>query len=110
MYSMDLRQRVVRAVADGQGCPEVAKRFDVSIWSVRNWCARAEQGRLEPDKTGPKGSRKFTAADDALLTQAVKRDPGVTAGEVQPLLSQSVSINAICERWKRLGLRLKKSR
>ena len=110
MYSMDLRERAVKALNDGQSIAAVARRFEVSRPAVREWKRRAAAGRLEPDKCGPKGTRKFTSADDAMIHQAIKQDPGVTAKQVQPRLSQPVSIGSICGRMKKLGYRLKKSR
>ena len=39
-YSLDLRERVVSAVADGQSCRTVAGRFGVSVASVVKWSQR----------------------------------------------------------------------
>ena len=110
MYSMDLRKRAVEALNDGQSIAAVARRFKVSRPAVRDWKRRAAAGRLEPDKCGPKGPRKYTPADDALIHQAIKHDPGVTARQVQPRLSRPVSIGSLCGRMRKLGYRLKKSR
>ena len=109
MYSMDLRERAVKAVGAGQSITAVGRRLEVSRTAVRDWVRRAAAGRLKPDKSGPKGPRKFTPADDALIHQLIKQDPGVTAKRIQPQLSQPVSINAICDRVKKLGYRLKKN-
>ena len=38
-YSLDLRKRVVAAVASGQTCRAVAERFGVSVASVVKWVA-----------------------------------------------------------------------
>ena len=110
MYSMDLRERAVGALEAGQSVSAVARRYEVARSTVRDWRDRAAWGRLEPDKTGPKGPRKFTPADDATIHQAIKRDPGVTAAQVRPRLSEEVSIASICERMRKLGYRLKKRR
>jgi transposase len=40
-YSLDLRERVVSAVADGQSCRQVAAVFKVSVASVVKWAQRA---------------------------------------------------------------------
>jgi transposase len=40
-YSLDLRERVVAAVATGQSCRAVAEVFDVSVASVVKWSQRA---------------------------------------------------------------------
>ena len=39
-YSLDLRERVVGAVAAGQSCRSVAKTFMVSVASVVKWSQR----------------------------------------------------------------------
>jgi transposase-like protein len=39
-YSLDLRERVVAAVAAGQSCRSVAKTFMVSVASVVKWSQR----------------------------------------------------------------------
>jgi len=39
-YSLDLRKRVVAAVASGQTCRAVAERFGVSVASVVKWSQR----------------------------------------------------------------------
>lgn len=39
-YSLDLRERVVGAVAVGESCRSVAKRFGVSVASVVKWSQR----------------------------------------------------------------------
>jgi transposase len=39
-YSLDLRERVVAAVAGGESCRQVAKTFKVSVASVVKWSQR----------------------------------------------------------------------
>ena len=39
-YSLDLRERVVAAVASGRSCRSVAKTFMVSVASVVKWSQR----------------------------------------------------------------------
>lgn len=109
-YSMDLRQRVVAAVEAGESMWSVAKRFSVAHPTVRDWRDRARDGRLAADKPGPEGPTKFTPEDDALMREQVRRKPGITAGELKPMLGVDVSISAVCRRLRKLELRLKKSR
>jgi transposase len=40
-YSMDLRERVVAAVGDGQSCRQVSRLFRVSVASVVKWAQRS---------------------------------------------------------------------
>ena len=109
-YSMDLRERVVAAVKEGQTISVVARRFSVSRPAVRDWRDRAGRGELEVGKPGPKGPRKLTPEDDALMRAQIAKRPGITAKELMPMLSVSVVESTVCRRLKRLGLSLKKSR
>lgn len=105
-YSMDLRERVVEA-AQSEPQSVIAERFGVARPTVKDWLERAEQGRLEADRPGPKGPIKFTPADDALLRRKVQQRPGITAGELKPQLSCQVDESSICRRLRELGMSLK---
>ena len=109
-YSMDLRRRVVAAVAHGESITVVSRRFCVSRPTVGDWHKRDERGELTPGKSGPKGPRKLTRADDELMCQQVTARPGITAKQLIPMLSVSVVQSTVCRRLKKLGLSLKKSR
>ena len=109
-YSMDLRRRVVAAVEAGESMWSVAKRFAVAYPTVRDWRERARAGRLEADKPGPTRPRVLTEADDQLMREQVAARPGITAKELQAMLSVHVTISTVCRRLIALGLRLKKSR
>jgi putative transposase len=63
-YSLDLRERVVRAVeVDGLSCREAAARFDVAARTVVNWARRLrETGDLAPGQMG--GHKPPTIRDD----------------------------------------------
>ena len=51
--SVDLRERVVGAVAEGASCHAAAVRFGVSIASAIRWCARErETGSVAPKALG----------------------------------------------------------
>ena len=49
-YSLDLRERIVKAVASGQSKALVAERFGVDLASVKHYVKRSEQGCLAADK------------------------------------------------------------
>ena len=109
-YSMDLRERVVEAVEAGERIGTVARRFSVAWHTVQDWHNRARRGQLEPAKPGPKGPIKLTDADDEVMHQQVKTNPGITALELIPLLSVRVEECTVCRRLKKLGLSLKRNR
>ncbi len=84
--------------------------FGVQRSTVRDWCRRSERGALAADKPGPKGSVKLTTNDEAVILRVVAERPGITANEVIAMLSVPVVESTVCRAFKRLGLRLKKSR
>jgi transposase len=109
-YSMDLRERVVMAVRDGEPIALVARRFRVARPTVRDWRDRAEQGMLEPGVGGPKAPTKITPQDDRLMIEMIAERPGITANQLRALLSVEVAECTVCRRLKKLGLTLKKNR
>lgn len=69
-YSLDLRERVVAAVAGGQSCRTVAARFGVSVASVVKW------------------SQRFRATGSAAAKPMGGRRPYALAGERDWLLAR----------------------
>mgnify|MGYP000306639914 CR=1 FL=1 len=58
-YSVDLRERVVAALAAGASCRAVASRFDLSVATVVRWGQRQrETGSVAPGKYG--GHKRHT--------------------------------------------------
>lgn len=55
-YSVDFRKKVVAFVRNGGGQREAARRFDISLWCVRNWLARKD---LPPRQKGVPRRRKL---------------------------------------------------
>jgi len=109
-YSMDLRRRVVAAVASGERIASVARRFSVTWSTVHNWLNRHHHGQLPPDTTGPKGPRKLTADDVQIIRDAVAGQPGITAKQLREQLSVTVSLKTVYQHLHRLGLSLKRNR
>jgi len=111
-YSMDLRERVVRAVDAKSGTRvEIAERFDVSVpWIKKLLRPRRETGSIAPLPHGGGWTPKFTGQKLEQLKALVDRDPDAT---LQELLEQSGvdgSIMAVHRALERLGCRRKKSR
>ena len=109
-YSMDLRERVVAAVNDGEPIAVVAQRFRVARPTVRDWRDRARHSVLSPGVPGPKSPTKITPQDDQLMREQIAKRPGITANELRAMLSVQVAECTVCRRLKKLGLTLKKSR
>ena len=69
-YSLDLRERVVGAVADGQSCRAVATRFGVSVASVVKWSQRFRAtGSAAAFKVGGRRPYALTGERDWLLAR-----------------------------------------
>lgn len=109
-YSMDLRNRVVSALAKGESASVVARRFEVARSTASVWQKRAGSGSLEPGKPGPTCPRKITPADDRILRDQVAAHPGITAKELMRLIGGKVVESTVDRRLIALGLRFKKSR
>lgn len=89
-YSVDLRERVMAAVADGASIVEVAQRFSVSSRTVARWAVRQQAtGSLAPS-TGPTGRpRALSPAQDILLRDRVDAVPDATIEELRTWLASS---------------------
>lgn len=68
-YSVDLRKKVVGFVRNGGGQREAARRFEVSLWCVRDWLARKD---LQPQQKGVPRQRKL---DKEALRAPVRANP-----------------------------------
>lgn len=112
--SVDLRIRVLRAVAEGSSHREAADRYGVSAASVSRWRKRErEQGAPRPKALG--GDRRSRAmerqADAIMAIVAVNRD--ITLAEIKAALSEQRVETSIAGLWRffrRHGITLKKSR
>lgn len=113
--SRDLRERIVRAVANGSSRRQAAARFEVSpsaaVKLMRR--VRATGSSSAPARFG--GYRRpVLAPHDALLRALVERKPDITLAEIQAELRQRVGVGVclatIHSRLRRLGLRRKKRR
>jgi transposase len=112
--SMDLRERIVRAVEAGSSMREAARRFAVSPSAAIKLMQRVRAtGSAAPDRYG--GYRRpLLAAHESTLRRLVEAKPDITLAEVQAALQERIGIRAglstIHNALRRIGLRLKKSR
>ncbi len=113
-YSLDLRQRVVRAYERGEGSiSEVASRFGVSTAFVkkmlRQWRAT---GDLAPRGHGGGKPKSLTERQQQLLRRKVREQNDISLAELQSLLAEtesvSVHVSTISRALAGLGLPLKK--
>jgi transposase len=105
--SVDLRERVVRAVAGGASCrAAAAARFGVSASSAIRWCARLrETGSAAPGALGGDRRSARIEAHAALILQHVERTPDVTLLELKTVLAASGVAAGIATLWRFLDRR-----
>jgi transposase len=110
-YSLDLRERVVTAVAEGATCRAVAKRFGVSVASVVKWSQRHRRtGSAAALRMG--GRRPYAvAAERAWLLGRIAAEPGLTLQAVVGELAARglvVSTTAVWNFFRHEGISFKK--
>jgi transposase len=115
-YSVDLRERVLRAHEAGEGSQRVlAKRFGVSVGAVCGWLAAArEEGRRGPRPHGG-GRGALGGADPQVLATLVAERDDLYLTEYARRLAERTGVRrpsaaAVCRALARLGLRRKKRR
>lgn len=109
--SMDLRERVIRAVLAGESCRAVAARFEVAVSSVVKWSQRQRAtGSVAPGKMG--GHRKRVLEPHrAFIVERISQVPHLTLHGLKAELAACgvrVSHNTVWEFLLREGLRFKK--
>ena len=99
--SLDLRERIVAAVAGGMSRRKAAERFGVSPASAVRYCALdAKQGDARPrPQGGDRHSHKIEAHADFIL-DAVARKSDVTLVELRALLAQKGVSVAVSTLWR----------
>jgi transposase len=93
-YSLDLRERVVAAVADGMSRAEAARHFRVSHSSAIRWTKRnADTG--SPAALPMGGKKPFALADEeAWIRARVAEKPDITSRELlAELTSRGVDVS-----------------
>lgn len=111
-YSLDLRERVVAAVAAGESCRSVAQRFSVSVASVVKWAQRARAtGSPAAAKMG--GRRPFALAGEREFVHArLAAEPDITLRALLAALADrgvKVSYYAVWHFCAREGFTFKKN-
>jgi len=87
--SLDLRIRVVAAVAEGASHREAAARFGVGVASVSRWRALAREGG-DPRPKALGGDRRSARveAQGALIGSLVEETPDITIEELRRALAE----------------------
>ena len=79
-YSIDLRERIVRAVEAGKAKSEVARLFDVNVSTVKRYLVRSEQHALAPRKS-PGRPRRISREEQPDLIAQLEGSPDATLEE-----------------------------
>lgn len=111
-HSLDLRRRIVEAVAAGSSARAAARRFGVSpssaIKLVQRW---RRTGSYEPGQIGGQKKRRLSAYED-WLHEVMARRPDITLSELQSRLAEKgveISLQAINTTLHALGYSYKKN-
>lgn len=110
-YSLDLRKRIVAAVKRGERIKDVAARYEVSRWTVRDYMKLDKAGKLagvkHPGRPALLGDEKL-----AVLEQQVETHPEWTLEQRAEALAETTGIklkkSAIGNYLKKLGITYKK--
>jgi len=102
--SVDLRERVVRAVSDGASCRGAAARFGVSASSAIRWCARLrDTGSVVPGALGGDRRSGRIEVHAVRILLEVERTPDMTLAELKAALAASGVSAGIATLWRFLN-------
>ena len=107
-YSMDLRERVLKACDAGLGTKAVAEKYAVSA----SWVRRLKQRRREDGRTAPKSSRntrvpQLDARADR-IRELIAATPDLTLAGLKAALGVTVALATLWAAVAKLGLTVKK--
>lgn len=109
-YSMDLRERVMKAWEASGDADEIAETFAVS----RAWVHRLAQRERETGSIAPRPQTKFRsralAGQEDRLKALVNARPDATLAELRDALPTTAALSTLWLEIDRLGLTLKKNR
>lgn len=112
-YSLDLRQRVLDALDEGESSPSVAARFAVSGSFVRKMRARREVlGHVRPDRFGGR-QRLLSPQEEEKLCLLALAHADATLAELRELaktaIGKTISVTIVGRRLNEMGMTRKKS-
>jgi transposase len=108
-YSMDLRERVMKAWDTSGDADEVARTFAVS----RAWVHRLVQRRRETGSIAPRQQKKFRsrvlAGQEDRLVALITARPDATLAELRAALPTTAALSTLWLEIDRVGLTFKKN-
>jgi len=112
--SIDLRKRVVAAIASGMSRRQAAERFGVSAASAIRWQRQLNQtGTVEPDKQGGDRRSHQIDAHKATILALYETKTDITLEEIRAALADKgvgAGIGTLWRFFKRHGITRKKRR
>ena len=109
-YSLDLRQRVVRAADGGMKVDAIAATFAVSVaWVYRLVQRRRETGSIAPRKQTKFRRRALSKDQEVRLVALITVKPDATLAELQQALPTRAALSTLWRTIDRLGLTVKKN-
>ncbi len=112
--SLDLRSRVLSAIAEGMSCRQAALRFGVSASSAIRWRAlERAQGDARPKALGGDRRSGRIEAHAALILSLVEDAPDMTLMEIKAALAEKgigVGVGTLWRFFDRRRITLKKRR
>jgi transposase len=109
-YSLDLRQRVLRARDSGMKVDAIAATFDVSVaWIYRLVQRRRETGSIVPRKQTTFRGRALSSDEEVRLVALITVKPDATLAELQQALPTRAALSTLWRTIDRLGLTVKKN-
>ena len=101
--SVDLRERVVQAVAAGASCRAAAVRFGVSASSAIRWCARLRAtGSVLPQALGGDRRSGRIEAHAPQILELVAGTPDLTLAELRAVLAKAGIAVGVASLWRLL--------
>ena len=111
-YSVDLRERIVRAVEGGMSKAQAARAFSVSLSSVKRYVSKADRGEPLAPKKRPGSPPKLDEKARKLLEDDLKERPYLTLQDrceyIKVMTGLSVSRSTMCRAIARIGQSRKK--
>jgi transposase len=99
--SVDLRSRVVEAVAQGMSRRQAAIRFGISAASAIRWTQQVEvSGDVRPRKAGGDRRSKRIEAHAGFILGEVAREPDVTLADLPARLDERGAHFGISTLWR----------
>jgi transposase len=110
-YSMDLRERIVKACDCGESETEVAQRFGVCLKTVQRYRARSAAGALPP-RPIPGRPARLPREDEAAFVALMQESPNWTLLQLQHAWQEKSGVflprSTLHDHAKRLAARYKK--